>query len=33
MTPQEMEPDLPVSFQESLAEACVDNGLLWGQEH
>ena len=30
MTPQETEPDLPVSFQESLAEARVDNGLLWG---
>ena len=27
MTPQETEPDLPVSVQESLAEAEVDSGL------
>ena len=34
VTPQETEPDLPVSIQESLAEARVDNsGLPWGQGH
>ena len=33
MTPQETEPDLPVSVQESLAETCVDSGLLPGQGH
>ena len=31
VTPQETEPDLPMSVQESLAEAWVDSGLLWGQ--
>ena len=33
MTLQEPEPDLPVSVQESLAEAWVDSGLLWDQGH
>ena len=33
MTPQEIEPDLPVSVQESLVEPWVDSGLLQGQEH
>ena len=28
MTPQETDPDLPVSVQESLAEAWVSTGLL-----
>ncbi len=28
MTPQETDPDLPVSVQESLAEAWVSSGLL-----
>ena len=28
MSPQETEPDLPVSVQESLVEAWVDSGLL-----
>ena len=28
MTPQETEPDLPMSVQESLAEASVRGGLL-----
>ena len=27
MTPQEIEPDLPVSVQESLVEVWVDSGL------
>ena len=31
VTPQETEPDLPVSVQESLAEVWVDSGLLQGQ--
>ena len=31
--PQETEPELPVSVQESPAEAWVDSGLPWGQEH
>ena len=33
MTPQETDPDLPVSVQESRAEAWVGGGLLqgWGQ--
>ena len=31
VTPQETEPDLPVSVQESLAEVWVDSGLPWGQ--
>ena len=32
VTPQEIDPDLPVSVQESLVEAWVDGGLLqdWG---
>ena len=33
VTPQQTEPDLPVSVQESLAEAWVDSSLLWGQGH
>ena len=33
MTPKETDPDLPVSFQESPAEAWVSNGLLQGQGH
>ena len=32
MTPQETEPDSPVSVQESLAEAWVSGDLLQGQE-
>ena len=34
VTPQETDPDLPVSVQESLAEARVGGGLLqgWGTE-
>ena len=31
MTPQKTDPDLPVSVQESLAEAWVGGGLLQGQ--
>ena len=33
MTPQETDPDLPMSVQESPAEAWVGGGLLqgWGQ--
>ena len=31
VTPQQTGPDLPVRVQESLAEAWVDSGLLWGQ--
>ena len=31
LTPQETEPDVPVSVQESLEEAWVDSGLPWGQ--
>ena len=30
MTPQETDPDLPVSVQESLAEVWVGSGLLQG---
>ena len=30
VTPQETDPDLPVSVQESLAEAWVGGGLLQG---
>ena len=30
MTPQETEPDLPVSVQDSLAKAWVGGGLLQG---
>ena len=33
VSPQETEPDLPVSVQESPAEVWADSGLLWGQEH
>ena len=33
VNPQKTEPDLPVSVQESLAETCVDSGLLPGQGH
>ena len=33
MTPQETEPDLPMSVQESLAEAWVGGGLLLGWGH
>ena len=35
MTPQETEPDLPGSVQESPAEAWVDSGLLqsWGTDY
>ena len=32
-TPQETEPDLPVCAWESLVEAWVYSGLLWGQGH
>ena len=31
MTPQETDPDLPMSAQESLAEAWVGGGLLQGR--
>ena len=31
--PQEAEPDLPVSVQESPAELWVGSGLQWGQRH
>ena len=33
MTPQETDPDLPVSVQEPLAEAWVNGGLLQGWGH
>ena len=33
MTPQETDPDLPMSVQESLAEAWAGSGLLQGQGH
>ena len=33
VSPKETEPDLPVSVQESAAEAWVDNGLPQGQGH
>ena len=33
VTPQETEPDLPVSVQESPVEVWVDSGLLRGQGH
>ena len=33
LTPQETDPDLPVSVQESLAEAWVGGVLLQGQGH
>ena len=31
MTPEETDPDLPVSVQETLVEAQVSSGLLQGQ--
>ena len=31
MTPQETDPDLPVTVQESLAKAWVGSGLVQGQ--
>ena len=33
VTPQETQPGLPVSVQESLAEAWIDSGLLQSQGH
>ena len=33
VTPQEIDPDFPVSVQESLVGMCVGSGLLQGQEH
>ena len=33
MTPQETDPDLPMSVQESPAEVWVGGGLLQGQRH
>ena len=33
VTPQETDPELPVSVQEPLVEACVGSGLLQGQGH
>ena len=33
VTPQETEPDLLVSVQESPVEVWVDSGLPWGQGH
>ena len=33
VTPQETEPDLPVSRQESLVKTWVSSCLLWGQGH
>ena len=33
MIPQETDPDMPMSVQESLAEPWVDGGLLQGWEH
>ena len=33
MTPQENDPDLPMSVQESAAEAWVGGGLLQGWGH
>ena len=33
VTPQETDPDLPVSVQESPAEAWVNSGLLQSQGH
>ena len=33
VTTQETDPDLPMSVQESLAEAWVSGGLLQGQGH
>ena len=33
VTPQETEPDLPVSVQESPAEVCISGSLLQGWGH
>ena len=33
VTPQETDPDLPVSVQETQAEAWVNDGLLQGRGH
>ena len=33
VTPKETYPELPVSVQESLAEAWINGGLLLGQGH
>ena len=33
VTPQETDPDLPITVQESLVEACVKRGLLQGWGH
>jgi len=33
VTPQETDPDLPVSVQDSPVEAWVNSGLLQGQGH
>ena len=33
MTPHKTDPDLPMSAQESLAEAWIGGGLLQGQEY
>ena len=33
VTPQETDPDLPVSVQESLAQLLVGSGLLQGRGH
>ena len=33
VNPQETDPDLPVGFKESLAEAWVGGALLLGQGH
>ena len=33
VTPQETDPDLPMSVQEPLSEAWVDGGLLQGRGH
>ena len=33
VTPQETDPDLPMSVQESLVEVWVSSGLLQGQGH
>ena len=33
VSPHEMEPDLPVSIQESPVEVWLDSSLLRGQEH
>ena len=33
VTPQETDPDIPMSVQESLVEAWLKDGLLQGQGH